>query len=159
MKIALALSGGGVRAAVFHCGVLQRLALDGLLESTTFVSTVSGGSLAVGLIVCQNGHQWPSSKKFLETVLPSVQHRLTTATLQWSYAWRSFLLPWRLARGRAHILAGQLEAQWGISGTLQDTPEMPRWIFNATCYETGRNWRFSRGPGRNRSAGDPIGRI
>lgn len=39
MRVALALSGGGVRAAVFHCGVLQRLALDGLLESTTFVST------------------------------------------------------------------------------------------------------------------------
>ena len=57
MKVALALSGGGVRAAVFHCGVLQRLALDGLLESTTFVSTVSGGSLVVGLILCHNGHR------------------------------------------------------------------------------------------------------
>ena len=66
MKVALALSGGGVRAAVFHCGVLQRLALDGLLESTTFVSTVSGGSLVVGLILCQSGHRWPGSEEFLE---------------------------------------------------------------------------------------------
>ena len=72
MKVALALSGGGVRAAVFHCGVLQRLALDGLLESTTFVSTVSGGSLVMGLILCQNGHRWPGSKEFLDVVLPSV---------------------------------------------------------------------------------------
>ena len=144
MKVALALSGGGVRAAVFHCGVLQRLALDGLLESTTFVSTVSGGSLVVGLILCQNGHRWPGSEEFLEAVLPSVRARLTTATLQWSYAWRSVVLPWRLARGRTHVLASQLEAQWGICGTMQDAPETPRWMVNATCYETGRNWRFSR---------------
>ena len=144
MKIALALSGGGVRAAVFHCGVLRRLALDGLLESTTFVSTVSGGSLVVGLIICQNGHRWPGSDEFLNAVLPSVRARLTTATLQWSYLWRSVALPWRLARGRAHVLAGQLEAQWGIHGSMQDVTETPRWIVNATCYETGRNWRFSR---------------
>ena len=144
MKVALALSGGGVRAAVFHCGVLKRLALDGLLESTTFVSTVSGGSLVVGLILCQNGHRWPGSGEFLDAVLSSVRARLTTATLQWSYTWRSMALPWRLARGRAQVLARQLEAQWGICGSMQDVPYTPRWIVNATCYETGRNWRFSR---------------
>lgn len=144
MKVALALSGGGVRAAVFHCGVLQRLAMDGLLESTTFVSTVSGGSLVVGLILCQNGHRWPGSEEFLDAVVPSVRARLTTATLQWSYGWRSAALPWRLARGRAHVLAAQLEAQWGICGSMRDAPETPRWMVNATCYETGRNWRFSQ---------------
>ena len=142
MKVALALSGGGVRAAVFHCGVLQRLALDGPLESTTFVSTVSGGSLVVGLIICQNEQRWPSSEEFLNTVLPNVQARLTTATLQWSYAWRSIAFPWRLVRGRAHVLADQLEAQWGTYGSMRDLPETPRWVVNATCYETGRNWRF-----------------
>ena len=113
MRLALALSGGGVRAAVFHCGVLQRLALDGLLERTTFVSTVSGGSLVTGLILCRNGHRWPTSDEYLAKVLPEVAKCLTTATLQWSYTWRSVVLPWRLAQGRAHILAKQLEAQWG----------------------------------------------
>ncbi len=144
MRLALALSGGGVRAAVFHCGVLQRLALDGLLEQTTFVSTVSGGSLVTGLILCRNGHRWPGSKEFLDTVLPQVTERLTTTTLQWSYVWRSLALPWRLARGRARILAKQLEAQWGIEGSLQQLPATPRWIINATCYETGKNWRFGQ---------------
>ena len=144
MRLALALSGGGVRAAVFHCGVLQRLALDGLLERTTFVSTVSGGSLLTGLILCQNDHRWPSSEEFLETVLSQVTKCLTTATLQWSYVWRVFAAPWRLAQGRARILARQLEAQWGIDGSLQDLPPAPRWIINATCYETGKNWRFSQ---------------
>ena len=144
MRLALALSGGGVRAAVFHCGVLQRLALDGLLERTTFLSTVSGGSLVTALIMCRNGHRWPSSEEFLDTILPQVGECLTTATLQWSYAWRSLALPWRLAHGRARILAKQLEAQWGIAGSLQELPTTPRWIINATCYETGKNWRFSR---------------
>ena len=144
MRIALALSGGGVRAVVFHCGVLQRLALDGLLERTTFVSTVSGGSLLTGLILCQNDHRWPSSAEFLEKVLPQVTKCVTTATLQWSYVWRVFAVPWRLAQGRARILAKQLEAQWGIAGSLRELPPAPRWIINATCYETGKNWRFSQ---------------
>ena len=144
MRVALALSGGGVRAAVFHCGVLQRLALDGLLERATFVSTVSGGSLLTGLILCQNDHRWPSSEEFLKRVLPKVAKCLTTATLQWSYVWRVFAVPWRLAQGRARILARQLEAQWRITGSLQDLPPAPRWIINTTCYETGKNWRFSQ---------------
>ena len=144
LRLGVALSGGGVRAAVFHCGVLQRLALDGLLERTTFLSTVSGGSLVVGLILCRNGHRWPNSDEFLDTILPQIEECLTTSTLQWSYTWRSFALPWRLAQGRARILAKQLEAQWGIAGSLQKLPATPRWIINATCYETGKNWRFSK---------------
>ena len=44
MKIAIALSGGGVRATVFHLGVLARLTRQSLLESVTLLSTVSGGS-------------------------------------------------------------------------------------------------------------------
>lgn len=145
MRIGLALSGGGVRAAAFHCGVLQRLALDGLLERTTFVSTVSGGSLLAGLLLCQNDHQWPRSADYLDTVLPRIVTCLTTATLQWSYMWRVVAAPWRLAQGRARVLATQLETQWGIRGSLQRLPETPRWIINATCYETGKNWRFSQG--------------
>jgi predicted acylesterase/phospholipase RssA len=50
-EIGLALSGGGVRAAVFHLGVLKRLADEGLLESVSAISTVSGGSLVMAAIV------------------------------------------------------------------------------------------------------------
>ena len=144
MKLGLALSGGGVRAAVFHCGVLQRLALDRAFEEMTFLSTVSGGSLVVGLIFCKNEHRWPTSEEYLGLVLPLVRSCLTTANLQWSYGWRSFVLPWRLLQGRADLLANQLEKQWGIYGTLQDLELAPRWVVNSTCYETGRNWQFSQ---------------
>ena len=44
-KIGLALSGGGHRAALFHLGVLARLAEVGLLRRVEVISTVSGGSI------------------------------------------------------------------------------------------------------------------
>ncbi|MEO6039599.1 MAG: patatin-like phospholipase family protein, partial [Saprospiraceae bacterium] len=44
-KIGLALSGGGFRAALFHIGVLARLAESGLLKYVEVISCVSGGSI------------------------------------------------------------------------------------------------------------------
>lgn len=143
-NIGIALSGGGVRATVFHLGVLARLAEDKLLESISFISSVSGGSLAVGLVYAANDNVWPGSKEYLSDVLQAVQRKLTSATVQWSYIWRSVALPWRLVRGRAHVLAGVIKQQWGVGGTLDQLSDMPRWIINATCYETGKNWRFSK---------------
>jgi NTE family protein len=49
-KIGLALSGGGFRASVFHIGVLTFLAEKKQLENISYISTVSGGSLLIGLI-------------------------------------------------------------------------------------------------------------
>jgi len=43
-RIAIALSGGGSRAAVFHFGTLDYLDRVGLLPRVTMISTVSGGS-------------------------------------------------------------------------------------------------------------------
>ena len=143
-QIGLALSGGGVRATAFHLGVLTRLAEDDLLESVTFISSVSGGSLAAGLVFQANGDEWPTSEQYHRVILPKLRQTLTTATTQWSFVWRSFALPWRLFRGRAHVLARVLESKWGISGSLHKLPETPRWFINATCYESGKNWRFSK---------------
>lgn len=44
-KLGLALSGGGFRAALFHVGVLARLAEQDLLRHVSVISTVSGGSI------------------------------------------------------------------------------------------------------------------
>jgi NTE family protein len=48
-KLGLALSGGGFRAALFHIGVLARLADAGLLRHVQVISTVSGGSIVGAL--------------------------------------------------------------------------------------------------------------
>src|SRR5512143_214150 len=44
-KTGLALSGGGLRASLFHIGVLARLAELDLLRHVDVISTVSGGSI------------------------------------------------------------------------------------------------------------------
>lgn len=45
IKLGLALSGGGFRAALFHLGVLARMAELDLLRHVEVISTVSGGSV------------------------------------------------------------------------------------------------------------------
>jgi NTE family protein len=144
MKIALAFSGGGVRATVFHLGVLGRLARQDLLGNVNVISSVSGGSLATGLVISNAENRWPGSAEYLQVTVPRIHHLLTTRNLQSAIAIKSLLCPWRLGSGRASVLGNQLERQWGIRGNLAELPASPRIIVNATCYETGKNWRFNR---------------
>src|SRR5438132_4944533 len=53
---ALCLSGGGYRAALFHLGALRRLNEVGLLSKLATISSVSGGSIANGLLA----KAWPT---------------------------------------------------------------------------------------------------
>ena len=48
--IGLALSGGGFRATLFHCGALWRLGELGILARLDRVSSVSGGSITAGAL-------------------------------------------------------------------------------------------------------------
>lgn len=142
--IGLALSGGGIRATVFHLGALLRLAKSRHLEAVTQLSTVSGGSLTVGLILSAGGYRWPSSSAYIDSVLPAIRALATTRDLQISMICRALFKPWRLFYGRGAALADAIEATWGIKKSLSDLPESPVWFINATNYYTGKNWRFSR---------------
>jgi NTE family protein len=143
-RYALVLSGGGVRATAFHLGVILRLAVDGQLERVRALSTVSGGSLAAGLVFSRAGLAWPSSDEFVKAILPQAGSALAEHSLQGSAFVRTLGRPWKLFASRGDILAEAVEKVWGISGTLKEIAEEPRWFINATCYETGRNWRFSQ---------------
>ena len=144
MKIAIAFSGGGVRASVFHLGVLARLARQDLLSSVKTISSVSGGSLAAGLVLASTGNRWPGSAEYFNITVPQIHSLLTSRDLQWMFAVKSLINPWRLLSGRAAILGDAIRRLWCIDSTLSDLPISPRWIINATCYETGKNWRFQR---------------
>jgi NTE family protein len=139
----LALSGGGVRAMAFHSGVLRFLAERGLLERVRHISSVSGGSLLVGLIFQRAGMRWPTSGDYLTTVLPAVRDQLTTRNLQISALGR-LLLPWnwQFLFSRANVVAQAIQASWGIRATLSDLPPTPVWSINGTTAETGRRFRF-----------------
>lgn len=147
MRIGLALSGGGTRAAVFHMGVLLRLADEGLLESVSQLSTVSGGSLAIAAMLGANDNRWPTSTEFRARLYAAVRNVLTQHDLfTWKAVGFSGALRFnrRLLTDRAGVLADLLERQWGVNGKLPDLPEQPNWWINSTCLETGKNWRFSK---------------
>lgn len=144
MQIGMALSGGGIRATVFHLGVLARLASDNRLEDISFLSTVAGGSLCVGLVFAANNGRWPSSQEFCDDVVPQIRRLLTTYDLERKLFLRTIFSPKYLLHRRAKCLASLLEDMWGISGQVCDLPEYPRWVINASCHETGKRWRFER---------------
>lgn len=143
MTIALALSGGGIRAMVFHLGVLKALAEKGLLENISKISTVSGGSLLIGLILQENQLKWPSSDVFLDSIYPELRKKLCTRSLQWGAA-RQLLNPcnWKFILSRANLLALALKNEWDVRARLTDLPTNPEWAINGTTAENGKRFRF-----------------
>jgi len=153
MEIGLTLSGGGIRAAVFHLGVLRRLADEGLLESVTGVSTVSGGSLVTAAIVSKAKMQWPSSAEYRDRLYAGMRGLLTTVDL-FSFnaiSWRGlFRFNYRLLSQRARVLAELLAKRWGVDGAIRDLPERPIWWINTTSYAP---------PSHRRTEGSGGGRL
>jgi NTE family protein len=147
MEIGLALSGGGIRAAVFHLGVLHRLADEGLLESVSQLSTVSGGSLVTAAIFARSQMQWPNSAEYRTRLYPELRVLLTRIDLfsfkaiGWRGLWR---FNRRLIAHRAQVLSELLAERWGIDGAIRDLSDRPAWWINTTCLETGKNWRFAK---------------
>ncbi len=66
--VALCLSGGGYRAALFHLGALRRLNELGVLTSIDTISSVSGGSVAAAFIAA-HAIEHPSDWQTPGTVL------------------------------------------------------------------------------------------
>ncbi|MDE0011649.1 MAG: patatin-like phospholipase family protein [Candidatus Poribacteria bacterium] len=142
LKIGIALSGGGVRAAVFHLGILGRLAEDSLLEKVKYLSTVSGGTLVTGLIYSIAENRWPASDFFLRECLIQARRYLTQTNIQLGAILRVITQPRLLLGKRLKSISKSIQKSWKISESLNDIPPEPRWILNATTYESGRNWQF-----------------
>jgi NTE family protein len=62
-------------------GVLKYLAEKNKLEEISYISSVSGGSLLIGLIYSLNNNRWPSSKEYLEIILPKLRKKFTEKSL------------------------------------------------------------------------------
>lgn len=147
----LALSGGGVRAAAFHAGVLRYLAEQGLLENVVHVSSVSGGSLFIGMVFRLANYSWPSSDIYLHHIFPQFRQALTSRSLQYSALARLLFNPlnWRFILSRANVLAQTIETLWGVKTSLSNLGDSPIWSINGTTGETGRRFRF-----KGRTMGD-----
>ncbi|MFB6557326.1 patatin-like phospholipase family protein [Streptomyces sp. NPDC056400] len=141
----LCLSGGGYRAMLFHAGALRRLNDAGWLRKIDFISSVSGGSIAAGVL----GRYWnrlrfndadESALNFDAEVVDRIR-----ALARLNIDRRSVI--GGLLRPRASIgerVAAAFRDNLFGDFTLQDLPERPRFIITATNLQTGKLWRFSR---------------
>ena len=141
--LGLCLSGGGYRAMLFHVGALWRLYESGLLKEAKRISSVSGGSITAGLL----GLKWfrlpadPTAGRsdFVREVVDPIRD-LADQTLDVSGVISGILLPGTIAERVAKAYAERLYR----SATLQDLPDEPRFVINATNVQSGALWRFSK---------------
>lgn len=142
-RIGIALSGGGNRAVFFHLGVLKWMAENNMLENVVRISSVSGGSLGVGLIYAHNKNRWPTSAQYLNEVLPKIIKVILNKDIQ-SIAIRKFIFsPWWWNK-KVNLIAKVLRKHWGITGELADLEKSPLWFINCTTFETGKRFRFTQ---------------
>jgi NTE family protein len=140
--VALALSGGGFRATLFHVGSLWRLNELGILRILGRISSISGGSIAAGVLAeawrklaFNNG----TAANF-RTLIVDPLRAFCGRDVDVPAVGEGVLLPWKRA-------SDKIEATYQlylVKGTLQDLPDVPRFIFGATNLQTGRSFRFSK---------------
>ncbi|MBI3547994.1 MAG: patatin-like phospholipase family protein [Elusimicrobia bacterium] len=149
--IALALSGGGYRATLFHVGSLVRLNEAGLLPKLSAVSAVSGGAITMGvlalawkdLIFDDRGVAINFQDKVVRPLLDFTAKTIDVPAIALSgFNYLGIVSPalsanaWIVRSYRKHLFGKQ---------TLQDLPsDGPRFIFNAANWNTGVLWRFTR---------------
>lgn len=143
----LCLSGGGVRAMLFHLGGMWRLNELGMLRSLGRVSSVSGGSITAGVLATRwrdlRFDERGVATNFRDLVVAPIR-RFAGRDLDVMCAVRGALLP---GQSSAECYASALREHLYGDATLQDLPsdaDGPRFIFNATNLQSGALWRFSR---------------
>lgn len=143
--ISLALSGGGIRAMAFHMGVLRCLSKYKLIEKIRRISSVSGGSLLIGLILNESGMKWPDSRTYEEHVFPKLKEKLCSRCLMAGML-RLLIMPtnFHLLLYRANLLAKVLRNEWGVVHSLSNLPECPEISINGSTAETGKRFRFKK---------------
>jgi NTE family protein len=141
----LTFSGGGFRATFAALGIVRYLADAGLLDRVRYVSSVSGGSIANGLLAVH----WPklreahhSSEAVDRLLIDPTVARVSKHSLK-----RSLLVnAWRTigSRNRTDLLGDRMD-KWFFHKTRLDAldPEV-RWIFNAANITTGVRFGFER---------------
>jgi NTE family protein len=143
LGIGLCLSGGGYRAMVFHTGVLWRLYDSGMLNKVERVSSVSGGSITAGVLALKWRELSFDPAKVKLDFVPKVVaplRALADETIDRESILLGSLLPGETSE---RIAAAYDEHLFG-GKTLQDLPDSPRFIINATNVQTGVLWRFAK---------------
>jgi NTE family protein len=139
----LALSGGGFRATLFHAGALWRMNELGLLPTLDRVSSISGGSITAGRLAVR----WKKlmfqndvAKNFGTEIIEPLRE-LCSRNVDVRAVLFGILLPWKSI---TQMVQESYEESLLGKATLQDLPDRPRFVFNATNFGTGVSFRFSK---------------
>ncbi len=140
--MALALSGGGFRASLYHCGTIIRLNQLGLLTRLERISSVSGGSILAGMLAAA----WPRLKtkdgvitNLEAEVIKPIQTFCTRNIDKYAFGFGA-ILP---GVSVGDVLANLYDEMYG-GITLQALPDKPQFLFNATNLQTGRLVRMHK---------------
>lgn len=83
--MALRLSGGGYRAALFHLGAVRRLNELGVLGKVDTITSVSGGSILAAHLATTIGSRWPTGDEVLpdfDTTVAKPFHRMANRNIR-----------------------------------------------------------------------------
>lgn len=134
--IALALSGGGYRAALFHAGSLLRLAELGILEKVAHVSAVSGGAIVAGvwaddLRLQPGGTAMDRAKRIKDRVRVFCRHSVDTGTII-----GGVLNPFKSVNET--LISAYKKHLFPDNPDLSQMPSSPHFTFCASNLTTGR---------------------
>lgn len=142
--LALCLSGGGYRAMLFHLGTLWYLNDAGYLPKLDRVSSVSGGSIAAGVLATrwrELAFDAGGKAASFGEVIGGPLRRMAGTTIDVGGVLGGLLLPGVSVNDR--IIKSYKKVLFG-DATLQDLPDRPRFVINATNVQTGALFRFSK---------------
>jgi NTE family protein len=151
--IGLCLSGGGYRAMVFHVGVLWRLYEAGLLSTVSRISSVSGGSITAGVLALAWKKLGFDPSRIAADFVPHVVQplrRLASRTIDTKAVLLGIALPGSVGD---RVVAAYRKHLFGHA-TLQDLPDAPRFVINATNVQSGVLWRFMKTAMRDYRVGE-----
>jgi NTE family protein len=127
---------------LFHLGALWRLNELQYLPMLDRISSVSGGSITAGVL----GHRWGRlaftdgvATAFVTEVVGPLRD-LADTTIDVDDVMTGILLPGTIADRVANSYRKHLFG----NATLQDLPDTPRFVINATNLQSGVLWRFSK---------------
>lgn len=142
--IALCLSGGGYRAMLFHVGALWRLNEARFLKKLERISSVSGGSITAAVL----GMNWSEldfdqhgvAREFKKYVVEPIRV-LAGITIDGPSVIKGIVMPEMKV---SDAIATAYRRNLFGDATLQDFPDRPRFVINATNVQSGALWRFMK---------------
>ncbi len=144
--VALCLSGGGYRAALFHLGAVRRLNELGVLGRVDTITSVSGGSILAAHLAGTMGAAWPAPGEVFadfDTKVSKPFHLFCKRNIR-TVPLALGLLPWNWG---GHAAVDALEREYFshlTPATLTSLPARPNFVFCATDMSYGVNWTFTR---------------